>query len=113
MGRNKITIKKIKDDRIRNITYYKRKKGLIKKAMELALLCDVEVFVSIYPKNISQNQVLLFSSTNNVDFFIDKYIKNPFIKKNFYGLKDVINFLYNILIKFFIYSMRVCLQIIH
>ena len=89
MGRNKISIQKIKDERIRNITYYKRKKGLIKKAMELTLLCDVDILVGIYPKHINHNQLLIYSSTNNVDFFVDKYIKNPLIKKEVYGLKDV------------------------
>ena len=94
MGRNKISIQKIKDERIRNITYYKRKKGLLKKAMELSLLCDVDILVGIYPKQISHNQLLIYCSTNNVDFFVDKYIKNPLIKKETYGLKDVnkINF---------------------
>ena len=111
MGRNKISIQKIKDERIRNITYYKRKKGLIKKAMELTLLCDVEVFVSIYPKNISHNQILLFCSTNSVDMFIDKYIKNPVIKKDIYGLKDVKYYLFNFLIIFLLYSTQACLQI--
>ena len=89
MGRNKISIQKIKDERIRNITYYKRKKGLLKKAMELCLLCDVDVFVGIYPKHISQNQLIIFSSTNNINLFVDNYIKNPLLKKEIYGLKDV------------------------
>ena len=88
MGRNKISIQKIKDERIRNITYYKRKKGLIKKAMELSFLCDVDILVSIYPKNISLNQLLIFCSTNNANNFIDNYIKNPLIKKELYSLKD-------------------------
>ena len=88
MGRNKIKIQKIRDERIRNITYYKRKKGLIKKAMELSLLCDIDIFVGIYPKQISQNQLLIFS-TKNINIFVDKYIRNPLIKKEIYGLKDV------------------------
>ena len=89
MGRNKISIQKIKDERIRGITYYKRKKGLIKKAMELSLLCDVDILVGIYPKYITHSQLLIYCSTNNVDFFVDKYINNPLIKKEVYGLKDV------------------------
>ena len=89
MGRNKISIQKIKDEKIRNITFYKRKKGLIKKAMELCLLCDVDIFFGIYPKQISKNQLLLFCSTNNINLFIDNIIKNPLIKKEVYGLKDV------------------------
>ena len=89
MGRNKISIQKIKDERVRNVTYYKRKKGLLKKAMELSLLCDVEILVGIYPKQLSNNQLLLFSTTSNVDYFLDKYIKNQIIKKEIYGLKDV------------------------
>ena len=91
MGRNKISIQTIKDERIRNKTYYKRKKGLIKKAMELSLLCDIDIIVGIYPKHFSHNQLLVFCTTNRVDFFIDKYLKNPLIKKEVYGLKEVRN----------------------
>ena len=89
MGKNKISIQKINDKRLRHLTYYKRKKGLIKKAMELSLLCDIYIIVGIYQKHISKNHLLVFCTTNNVDFFIDRYIKNPSIKKEIYGLKDV------------------------
>ena len=102
MGRNKISIQKIKDERIRNITYYKRKKGLLKKAMELSLLCDVEILFGIYPKHINHNQLIIYCSTNNADFFVDKYIKNPLIKKEVYGLKDVKKIFFNYIILFIV-----------
>ena len=89
MGKNKISIQKINDKRLRNLTYYKRKKGLIKKAMELSLLCDIDIIVGIYQKHIAKNQLLMFCTINNIDYFVDKYIKNPSIKKEIYGLKDV------------------------
>ena len=91
MGRNKISIQKIKDTRIRNITFCKRKKGLIKKAMELCLLCDSDIFLCIYNKQISLGQLILFCSNNDIDYFIDNFIRNPLIKKEIYGLKDVRN----------------------
>ena len=98
MGRNKIVIQKIKDERTRNITYYKRKKGLLKKAMELSLLCDVDVIVGIYPKKISHSQLLIFC-TNSIDYFVNKYLKNPLLKKEIYGLKDVSN-IYNLIFQY-------------
>ena len=47
MGKKKIQISKIKDEKVCQLTFYKRRKGVLKKAMELALLCGVDVFVTI------------------------------------------------------------------
>jgi len=44
MGRRKLdNIQYIEDDRLRQITYCKRKKGLIKKAMEISILCGIKI----------------------------------------------------------------------
>ncbi|KAL5110562.1 Myocyte-specific enhancer factor 2C [Taenia crassiceps] len=40
MGRKKIEIKRIDDERNRQVTFTKRKLGLMKKAYELSVLCD-------------------------------------------------------------------------
>jgi hypothetical protein len=87
MGRNKIKIERIKSERNRNITYIKRKKGLIKKAMELSLLCDANIFLCLIPKET--NQMSLFCSSDSADDFIEKYIKTPIKPEETYNLKDV------------------------
>ena len=87
MGRNKIKIERIKSERNRNITYIKRKKGLIKKAMELSVLCDVNIFLCLIPRN--SNQKSLFCSSDSVDDFIQKYITIPIKAEETYNLKDV------------------------
>eukprot|EP00656_Telonema_subtile_P050891 TRINITY_DN670_c0_g1_i1.p1 TRINITY_DN670_c0_g1~~TRINITY_DN670_c0_g1_i1.p1 ORF type:complete len:245 (-),score=37.30 TRINITY_DN670_c0_g1_i1:274-1008(-) len=48
MGRKKIQISRIEDERVRKVTFTKRKAGLMKKAMELSMLCDCEVGLIIF-----------------------------------------------------------------
>ena len=86
-GKQKIKIKKIEDKKRSQITYYKRKKGLIKKAMELSLLCDVNVFLVIVDK---KDRLSITSSKNSVEDFIKKYIVdiNNIKVKETYTLQD-------------------------
>lgn len=48
MGRGKIEIKRIENSNSRQVTFSKRRAGLLKKAQELAILCDAEVAVIIF-----------------------------------------------------------------
>ncbi|ESQ46178.1 hypothetical protein EUTSA_v10000598mg [Eutrema salsugineum] len=48
MGRGKIVIQRINDSTSRQVTFSKRRKGLIKKAKELAILCDAEIGLIIF-----------------------------------------------------------------
>ncbi|KAL2158022.1 hypothetical protein VTH06DRAFT_4832 [Thermothelomyces fergusii] len=56
MGRRKIDIKPIKDERNRSVTFLKRKGGLFKKAYELSVLCSVDVAVVIFGNNKKLHQ---------------------------------------------------------
>ncbi|EDO18617.1 hypothetical protein Kpol_1048p48 [Vanderwaltozyma polyspora DSM 70294] len=51
MGRRKIAIKPITEERNRSVTFIKRKGGLFKKAHELAVLCQVDIAVIILGAN--------------------------------------------------------------
>ncbi|XP_058750219.1 agamous-like MADS-box protein AGL21 isoform X1 [Vicia villosa] len=48
MGRGKIVIRRIENCTSRQVTFSKRRKGLIKKAKELAILCDAQVGLVIF-----------------------------------------------------------------
>lgn len=48
MAREKIQIKKIDNSTARQVTFAKRRRGLFKKAEELAILCDADVALIIF-----------------------------------------------------------------
>jgi len=48
MGRGKIEIKRIENASNRQVTYSKRKNGIIKKAKEITVLCDAQVSLVIF-----------------------------------------------------------------
>ena len=74
MGKRKIEMAKIKDKLNSQITYYKRKKGLIKKATELSLLCDVNILLVIVDK---KNRLSITNSSNSCQDFLNNYLHNP------------------------------------
>ncbi|KAL6995219.1 MADS-box transcription factor anr1 [Sarracenia purpurea var. burkii] len=62
MGRGKIVIRRIDNSTSRQVTFSKRRSGLLKKAKELAILCDAEVGVMIFS---STGKLYDFSSTRS------------------------------------------------
>lgn len=48
IGRGKIEIKRIENTTNRQVTFCKRRNGLLKKAYELSVLCDAEVALVIF-----------------------------------------------------------------
>ncbi|KAJ1407337.1 hypothetical protein SESBI_24443 [Sesbania bispinosa] len=48
MGKKKVEMKRIENKSSRQVTFSKRRKGLLKKARELAILCDANVAVVIF-----------------------------------------------------------------
>ncbi|PON69416.1 MADS-box transcription factor [Parasponia andersonii] len=71
MGRGKIEIKRIENTTNRQVTFCKRRNGLLKKAYELSVLCDAEVALIVF----SSRGRLYEYSNNSVRATIEKYKK--------------------------------------
>ncbi|MEE6487898.1 hypothetical protein FKM82_015076 [Ascaphus truei] len=69
MGRKKIQIARILDQRNRQVTFTKRKFGLMKKAYELSVLCDCEIALIIFN---GANRLFQYASTD-MDRVLLKY----------------------------------------
>uniref|UniRef100_D3XL43 APETALA3-like protein n=1 Tax=Euptelea pleiosperma TaxID=106141 RepID=D3XL43_9MAGN len=71
MGRGKIEIKKIENSTNRQVTYSKRRSGIMKKAEELTVLCDAEVSLIMF-SNTSKFSEYISPSTTTKGIF-DRY----------------------------------------
>ncbi|KAM9794333.1 myocyte-specific enhancer factor 2C-like isoform 2-T2 [Syngnathus typhle] len=69
MGRKKIQIARIVDERNRHVTFTKRKFGLMKKAYELSVLCDCEIALIVFN---SADRLFQYASTD-MDKVLLKY----------------------------------------
>ncbi|TXG54076.1 hypothetical protein EZV62_019332 [Acer yangbiense] len=71
MGRGKIVIRRIDNSTSRQVTFSKRRNGLLKKARELSILCDAEVGLVIF----SSTAKLYEYSSSSMATVIERYNK--------------------------------------
>ncbi|XP_021718185.1 floral homeotic protein PMADS 2-like [Chenopodium quinoa] len=72
MGRGKIEIKRIENATNRQVTFSKRRNGIIKKAKEITVLCDAKVSVVIFANN-NGKMYDYHSPSTTVEHILDKY----------------------------------------
>lgn len=63
-------LKRIEDKSSRQVTFSKRRNGLIKKARELSVLCDVDVALLVFS---SRGKLYQFSSGNGLTSILQRY----------------------------------------
>ncbi|KAI4316650.1 hypothetical protein L6164_024610 [Bauhinia variegata] len=74
MGRVKLQIKRIENTTNRQVTFSKRRNGLIKKAYELSVLCDVDVALIMFSPS---GRASLFSGSKSIEEILQRYVNLP------------------------------------
>ncbi|NP_001290511.1 MADS-box transcription factor 2 [Elaeis guineensis] len=74
MGRGKIEIKRIENSTNRQVTFSKRRNGIIKKAREISVLCDAQVSLVIFSSSGKMSEYCSPSTT--LSRLLEKYQVN-------------------------------------
>ncbi|KAM0909602.1 hypothetical protein ACQ4PT_014713 [Festuca glaucescens] len=71
MGRVKLPIKRIENNTNRHVTFSKRRNGLIKKAYELSVLCDIDIALLMFSPS---RRLCPFSGRHGVEDVLLRYL---------------------------------------
>ncbi|XP_074369005.1 agamous-like MADS-box protein AGL66 isoform X2 [Apium graveolens] len=74
MGRNKLLIQKIENVTNRQVTFSKRRNGLIKKAYELSILCDIDIALLMFSPS---GRLSHFSGKRRIEDVLHRYVSLP------------------------------------
>ncbi|KAK3139840.1 hypothetical protein QOZ80_5AG0391390 [Eleusine coracana subsp. coracana] len=70
MGRSRVEVRRIENAVSRQVTFSKRRRGLAKKAQELAVLCDADVAMLVFS---DKGRLHHFAVHASVDQILDRY----------------------------------------
>ncbi|KAG6751039.1 hypothetical protein POTOM_045556 [Populus tomentosa] len=73
MARGKVQMKRIENSVHRQVTFCKRRSGLLKKAKELSVLCDAEIGVFIFS---AHGKLYELATKGNMQGLIERYMKS-------------------------------------
>ncbi|KAH7567797.1 hypothetical protein JRO89_XS07G0151900 [Xanthoceras sorbifolium] len=74
MGRVKLEIKRIENNTNRQVTFSKRRNGLIKKAYELSILCDIDIALIMFSPS---GRLSHFSGKKRIEDVFSRYVNLP------------------------------------
>ncbi|KAL4604046.1 hypothetical protein ACB092_10G166200 [Castanea dentata] len=83
MGRVKLEIKRIENNTNRQVTFSKRRNGLIKKAYELSILCDIDIALIMFSPS---GRLSHFSGRRRIEDVFTRFINLPDQEREQYHL---------------------------
>ncbi|EYU42112.1 hypothetical protein ABFS82_05G003600 [Erythranthe guttata] len=78
MGRGKVQLKRIENKINRQVTFSKRRAGLLKKAHEISVLCDAEVALIVFSH---KGKLFEYSTDSCMDSILEKYERYSFAER--------------------------------
>ncbi|KAK6133769.1 hypothetical protein DH2020_032480 [Rehmannia glutinosa] len=78
MGRGKVQLKRIENKINRQVTFSKRRGGLLKKAHEISVLCDAEVALIVFSH---KGKLFEYSTDSCMDRILEKYERYSFAER--------------------------------
>ncbi|XP_077215373.1 agamous-like MADS-box protein MADS2 [Tasmannia lanceolata] len=75
MGRGRVELKRIENKINRQVTFAKRRVGILKKAFELSVLCEVEVALIIFS---SRGKLYEFCSSSSMPRTLERYKRSSY-----------------------------------
>ncbi|ONM09402.1 Agamous-like MADS-box protein AGL8 [Zea mays] len=78
MGRGKVQLKRIENKINRQVTFSKRRSGLLKKAHEISVLCDAEVALIIFS---TKGKLYEYSTDSCMDKILERYERYSYAEK--------------------------------
>nr|AAR32119.1 MADS-box protein [Dendrocalamus latiflorus] len=78
MGRGKVQLKRIENKINRQVTFSKRRSGLLKKAHEISVLCDAEVGLIIFS---TKGKLYEYATDSCMDKILERYERYSYAEK--------------------------------
>lgn len=82
MGRGRVQLKRIENKISRQVTFSKRRSGLLKKANEISVLCDAEVALIVFS---TKGKLFEYSTESSMERILERYERYSYAEKRLSG----------------------------
>ncbi|XP_022155032.1 truncated transcription factor CAULIFLOWER A-like [Momordica charantia] len=85
MGRGRVQLKRIENKISRQVTFSKRRGGLLKKAHEISVLCDADVALIVFS---TKGKLFEYSTDSSMEKILERYERYSYAERPFAGNAD-------------------------
>ncbi|GLU10900.1 hypothetical protein SLE2022_276770 [Rubroshorea leprosula] len=78
MGRGRVQLRRIENKISRQVTFSKRRTGLLKKAHEISVLCDAEVALIVFS---NKGKLFEYSTDSSMERILERYERNAYAER--------------------------------